>query len=170
MSTLLAERDLLEEVGGFDSSLVILQDWDLAIRLARKGQLHSLPDVLSAYRYFGTSQSANVDIHVEPGMRVLDRLFADPELPPAIHARRRAVYARFYAMLCGGSIRVRSPRSAVYWGMKALRTDPRVAGYIAAFPSRRLSRRRRAARMPRALQLPAAVFEANRAAPTQLVS
>jgi glycosyltransferase involved in cell wall biosynthesis len=170
MSTLMVERDLLEEVGGFDASLVILQDWDIAIRLARRGQLHSLPDVLSAYRFFDTSQSANVDIHVEPGLRVLDKFFDDPELPPAIRARRRAVYARFYAMLCGGSIRIKSPRSAVYWGIKALRNDPRVAGYIAAFPRRRLSRRRQAARMPGALDLPAAVFEANRAALTQLVS
>src|SRR5207302_7680764 len=60
MSTLLAERSLLDEVGRFDPSLVILQDWDLAIRLAGKGQLHSLPDVLSAYRFHATSQSANV--------------------------------------------------------------------------------------------------------------
>ena len=78
MSTLLVERELLEEVGGFDPSLVILQDWDLAIRLTQRGQLHSLPDVLSAYRYFGTSQSANVDIHVEPGLRVLERSSPTP--------------------------------------------------------------------------------------------
>ena len=161
MSTLLIERELLQELGGFDASLIILQDWDLAIRLARRNQLHSLPDALSAYRYFDTSQSANVEIHVEPGLRVLDRLFADPSLPPAIRAHRRAAYARFYAMLCGGSIRVGSPRSAVSWGMKALRADPRVAPYIVGFPARRLSRRRRAARMPPTLRLPTAVLEAN---------
>ena len=161
MSTLLAERSLLEEVGGFDPSLVILQDWDLAIRLARRGQLHSVPDVLSAYRYFGTSQSANVEIHIEPGLRILDRLFAEDELPPAIRTRKREVYARFYAMLCGGSVRVRSPRSVVHWGVKAVKADPSVTRYIAEFPRRRLARRRRAARMPRRLPLPARVVEAN---------
>ena len=161
MSTLLIERELFEVVGGFDASLVILQDWDLAIRLARRGQLHSLPDVLSAYRYFDTSQSANVEIHIEPGLRVLDRLFADPTLPPEIRKRRRAAYARFYAMLCGGSIRVGSPRRAVSWGIKALRNDPRVAGYIAAFPFRRFSRRSQAAQMTAPLGFPPAVLEAN---------
>ena len=170
MSTLLVERDLLEEVGGFDSSLIILQDWDLAIRLARRGQFHSLPDVLSAYRYYGTSQSANVEIHVEPGLRVLGKLFSDPELPPAIRARRRAAYARFYAMLCGGSVRVRSPGSVLYWGLKALRTDPRVAAYIAAFPRRRILRRRQAAALPPTLDFPDTVVDANTPARTQPVA
>jgi glycosyltransferase involved in cell wall biosynthesis len=161
MSTLMVERELLDEVGGFDPSLVILQDWDIAIRLARRGQLHSIPDVLSAYRYYGTSQSADVEIHVKPGLRVLGKAFADPHLPSEIRARRRRAYARFYAMLCGGSIRVKSPRSAVYWGLKALWTDPRVVDYIAAFPRRRLARRRRAAELPPALPLPEAVVRAN---------
>ena len=170
MSTLLAERELLDEVGGFDPSLVILQDWDLAIRLARRNQLHSLPDVLSAYRYFDTSQSANVEIHVEPGLRVLEKLFADPQLPPAIRARRRAAYARFYTMLCGGSIRVGNPRSALHWGMKALRADPRVAGYIAAFPRRRLSRRRQVGGTPPTFRLPAAVLDANTPLPREVAA
>ena len=147
MSTIMVERELLEDVGGFDASLVILQDWDIAIRLAQRGQFHSLPDALAAYRYYETSQSANVDIHVEPGLRVLEKAFADPDLPADVRARRRRAYARFYAMLCGGSIRIKDPRSAVHWGMKAIRADPRVVDYIAAFPRRRLSRRPRLLRV-----------------------
>ena len=170
MSTIMVERELLEELGGFDSSLVILQDWDIAIRLAQRGQMHSLPDVLSAYRYFDTSQSANVEIHVEPGLRVLEKAFSDPQLPAEIRARRRRAYARFYAMLCGGSIRIKDPRLAVHWGLKALRTDPRVVDYIAAFPRRRLSRRRRVAEMPAALPFPPAVVEANTPARSQLAA
>jgi glycosyltransferase involved in cell wall biosynthesis len=170
MSTLLVERELLEEVGGFDASLIILQDWDLAIRLARRGQLHSLDEVLSAYRYFGTSQSANVAIHVEPGLRVLDKVFADPSLPPAIRERRNAVYARFYAMLCGGSVRIKSPRETVHWGLKALRTDPGVGRYIFGFPRRRLARRRQAAAMPASLPFPQVVLDANVPAPAQVAA
>src|SRR5207248_3360945 len=41
MVTLIIERTLLEQIGGFDSSLIILQDWELAIRLARLGELYS---------------------------------------------------------------------------------------------------------------------------------
>jgi glycosyltransferase involved in cell wall biosynthesis len=167
MSTLMIERDFFNEIGGFDPSLIILQDWDLAIRLARRDQLHAIPDVLTAYRYFDTSQSANVEIHIDPGMRVLEKLFTDPTLPAEIRAKQRAAYARFYAMLCGGSMRVKDPRGAVSWGRKALRRDPRVAGYIAAFPLRRLSRRRQAAE-PSSLELPRTVLDANEPLPSRV--
>lgn len=161
MSTLLLERSLLDEVGGFDPSLVILQDWDLAIRLARKGQLHSLAGALSAYRFHAASQSANVEIHIEPGLRVLQRVFADPELPTAIRERRREAYARFYAMLSGGAVKVGRYPYAAYWAGRALASSPRVSGYLVSFPLRRLRRRGRAATMPKALQLPSAVIDAN---------
>ena len=163
MSTLLIERALFEEVGLFDPSLVILQDWDLALRLARVGQLHSIPEILTAYR-FHMSQSSNVEIHIEPGLRVLGKLFSDPELPRRIRSREREAYARFYAMLSGGSVKVGQYDRAVHWGLRALRSDPRVAGYLAAFPLRRLRRRRVAADMPEALRFPTAVIEANGAA------
>src|SRR5690348_2585807 len=42
MDTLIAERALIERIGGFDPSLIILQDWELAIRLARAGELYSI--------------------------------------------------------------------------------------------------------------------------------
>ena len=161
MSTLLVERSLLEAVGGFDASLVILQDWDLAIRLARVGQLHSVSSALSAYRFHATSQSANVEIHIEPGLRVLERVFSDPELEPRIRARRREVYARFYAMLSGGAVRVSRFPTAAYWGARALVATPRVASHLAAFPVRRIQRRRRADATPSVLPLPAAVVAAN---------
>jgi glycosyltransferase involved in cell wall biosynthesis len=160
MSTLMIERAYLEEIGGFDPSLVILQDWDLAIRLARRGQLHSVADVLAAYRYH-ISQSANVEIHIDPGLRVLARAFADPELPASVRDRRDEAYARFYAMLSGGAVKVGDYPQAVRWGVRALRRDARVAGYLAAFPLRRLRRRRKARAPAQALPLPAAVLAAN---------
>ena len=156
MSTLLVEKTLLEDVGGFDASLVILQDWDLAIRLAERGQFHSLPEVLAAYRFYPHSQSGSLDIHIEPGFRVLEKVFTDPNLPPAVRARRRAVYGRFYAMLSGGAVRVGRYRDAVSWGVRALLQDPRVVTYIMAFPARRLRRRRRVQ-----LQIPPDLLAAN---------
>jgi hypothetical protein len=121
-----------------------------------------LSDVLAAYRLHA-SQSANVEIHIEPGRRILDRLFAEPELPRSIRACRSEAYAHFYAMLSGGSVKVGRYPLALYWGMRALVRDPRVAGYLAAFPARRLRRRRQPATMQKDLPLPAAVLDANAA-------
>jgi glycosyltransferase involved in cell wall biosynthesis len=164
MSTLLVERGLLEEVGPFDPSLIILQDWDLAIRLARRRQLHSIRDVLAAYR-FHQSQSSNVEIHIEPGLRILDRLFTDPGLPQEILGRRREAYAWFYAMLSGGAVKVGRYPYAIAWGLRALATDPRVAPYLSGFPARRLKRIRQSQSASHAVSFPPQVVDASVPAP-----
>jgi glycosyltransferase involved in cell wall biosynthesis len=142
MCTLIAEKALLDEVGGFDPSLIILQDWELAIRLARRGALYSMAEPLALYRVHATNQSKQIDLHIEPGERILARLFADPSLPADIAARRRYVYAHFYAMLCGGAFQLHRPGYAAFWARRAVRSDPRVIGHIAAVPLRRFQKRR----------------------------
>jgi glycosyltransferase involved in cell wall biosynthesis len=151
-STLVADRGLLAEIGGFDDSLVILEDWDLMIKLARYGKLVSVEEPLALYRVHPGNRSRDLDIHVEPGLRVLGRLFADPGLPPEVQERRRELYARFYTMLAGGAFRVRSWGEWARWTARALRTDPRMIGPMAMMPFRRLrrlvERARNAARRP----------------------
>jgi glycosyltransferase involved in cell wall biosynthesis len=141
MVTLIIERTLLEQIGGFDSSLIILQDWELAIRLARLGELYSTSEPLVLYRLHPGNQSKQVDLHIEPGERILARLFEDPTLPEAIAARRSYVYANFYAMLCGGAFQIGRPAYAAYWARRALASDPRVFAYLASFPARRIRKR-----------------------------
>ena len=141
MSTLIVERTLFDELGGFDPSLIILQDWELAIRLARRGALYSIRDPLALYRIHAGNQSKTIQLQVEPGERVLARVFEDPSLPPEIAARRRYVYARFYAMLCGGALQVHRFSEVGLWARKALASDPRVIDYLASLPVRRLRRR-----------------------------
>ena len=146
MSTLVAERGLLQEIGGFDESLRILQDWDLAIRLARHGQLNSLADPLSAYRLHSRNQSRDVALHIAPGLRILERIFSDPDLPPHIRCHRRLIYARFYTMLCGGELQYRHWAGAARWASKAVSTHPTTLGYMLSMPAR--SRRRRRSLSP----------------------
>jgi glycosyltransferase involved in cell wall biosynthesis len=141
MDTLIAERALIERIGGFDPSLIILQDWELAIRLARAGELYSISDPLALYRLHAGNQSKQMDLHIEPGERILATLFDDPTLPAEIAARRSYVYAHFYAMLSGGAFQIGRPAYAVYWARRALAADPRVTAYIARLPVRRVRRR-----------------------------
>lgn len=141
MVTLIIDRALLARLGGFDPSLVILQDWELGIRLARLGELYSTSEPLVLYRLHASNQSKQIDLHIEPGERVLGRLFADPALPPEIAVRRSYVYAHFYAMLSGGAFQIGRPAYAVYWARRALASDPRVFAYLASLPARRLKKR-----------------------------
>lgn len=150
-STWMVEREKLIEIGMFDEQLAILEDWELSLRIARHCNPVCIPEPLSRYRVHPGNRSRDLDLHVAPGFRVLDRLFSDPTLPPQIAARRREIYARFFTMLCGGAFKVRRWRACAYWGARAAITDPRMLGYAAALPLRRLRRmatRGQSARLP----------------------
>jgi len=139
-STLMIRRSKLEEIGGFDTSLAILEDWELAIRASRFCNLRSIEEPLSLYRTHPGNRSLDLDIHIAPGLLVLERLFADPDLPDRVRAGRRQVYAHLYTMLAGGAMRVGRYRDCARWTAKALRADPRSLRYMAELPVRRMSR------------------------------
>ena len=139
-STLLARRSLISELGGFGTDLVILEDWDLACRLARSDALVSLSDFLVLYRQHPGNRSRQVEIHVEPGFRSLGRLFGDPNLPTSVRQQEGRIWARFYAMLAGGFIQNRQWKEGIRWGTKALITSPQVSSYLAGLPLRWIQR------------------------------
>lgn len=56
---LLVERDLAEEVGGYDESLGAAEDWDYCLRLAARAAPHFLDEPLVAYRTGVASMSTD---------------------------------------------------------------------------------------------------------------
>ncbi len=139
-STLLVNRETLMGLGGFDESLVILEDWDLAVRLSRKG-FRSIEEPLGLYRVHAGNRSRNVDIHVAPGFSVLKRVFDDPELPSELRRFRRRAYAAFFRMLAGGYANRRDVKNAIRWGVRAVTMHPAEIRYLVQLPLRRLQRR-----------------------------
>jgi glycosyltransferase involved in cell wall biosynthesis len=139
-STLMIRRSKLAEIGSFDTSLEILEDWEMAIRLSRFCNLRSIEEPLSLYRFHPGNRSLNLDIHVAPGLAVLERLFAEPGLPERVQAGRRLVYAHLYTMLAGGAFKVGRYRDCCCWAVKAVRSDPRSIRYMAELPVRRIGR------------------------------
>jgi glycosyltransferase involved in cell wall biosynthesis len=140
-SSWVVDRAILDRIGMFDESLKILEDWEFSLRMARYCRPVCLEDPLSLYRVHAGNRSRDLDIHIEPGYAVLDRLFSDPSLPQEIQDHQREIYARFYTMLCGGAFKVRRWRACFRWGLKALRTEPRMVRYVLGLPMRRLARR-----------------------------
>ena len=137
-SCVVIRKEILDQIGGFGTDLVILSDWDMVCRLARVGTLRSVPEPLVLYRQYPNNQSRSVEIHLWSGVRSLRRFFADPALEPGIRRRQKQVWARFYAMLAGGYLRNGNWGRALGWTCKALRTSPAVAPYVAGMPARRL--------------------------------
>jgi len=142
MSTLVIARHKFDEMGYFDEELEILEEWDMAIKVARFCNLVSLEEPLSLYRVHAGNRSRNLGIHIQPGLLVLQRLFADPTIPAHIKQRKRLIYAQFYTMLSGGAMKVGRWGECASWALKALGTHPAAVGYMAALPLRRLQRRR----------------------------
>jgi glycosyltransferase involved in cell wall biosynthesis len=139
-STVMIRRSKLEEIGFFDTRLEILEDWDLAIRASRFCNLRSIEEPLTLYRTHPGNRSLNLDIHIAPGLSVLERLFDDPDLPEHVRAGRSLVYAHLYTMLAGGALKVGRYPDCVRWAFKALRADPRSWRYMAGLPLRRINR------------------------------
>lgn len=139
-SSWVVDRALLNRVGGFDPDLVMHEDWDLILRITPYAKPISIPEPLTLYRQHPGNRSRDVDSHVDSGLRILARVFADPTLPAEIRACRREIYARYYTMLCGGMFLARRWRGCAWWGARALFADPRRALYMLATPFRRRRR------------------------------
>lgn len=140
MSTLVIKRSKFDEIGYFDTELEILEEWDMAIKVARYCNLVSIEEPLSLYRVFEGNRSRNLEIHIKPGFLVLKRLFEDPALPENIKNKKRLIYAHFYTMLSGGCFKINDFRGSVKWGMKAVMSHPSSLWYILAMPFRKIKR------------------------------
>jgi glycosyltransferase involved in cell wall biosynthesis len=51
-------RSIFEDSGGYDESLVASQDHDLWLRMAERGRIEALPDILMAYRIHNASTTS----------------------------------------------------------------------------------------------------------------
>lgn len=59
-TTVLARKDLLQKVGGFDPALRKGQDYDLWLRLAQEAEWHAVPESLALYRLHGQNITRSV--------------------------------------------------------------------------------------------------------------
>jgi glycosyltransferase involved in cell wall biosynthesis len=139
-STMLCERSLLAEVGGFDPELGDCADWDAWIRIAGVAGVARVNEPLVAYRLHDRNMTHNVALRERDSVRVLEKAFAMKSLPAEVRARRRRVFARNYMVLGGSYLHAGSYRNFVRCVARAIALDVRQAGYPVAWPVRLLAR------------------------------
>ncbi len=71
--TLLAPRDVLRSIGGFDEELSALEDWDCAIRLARRGPVALADEPLVLQRFSPNSITRMARRLTEARERIVDK-------------------------------------------------------------------------------------------------
>jgi glycosyltransferase involved in cell wall biosynthesis len=140
-STFLVEREVLLDRGGFDPALSTCADWDMWLRLATVTDFAYVDEPLVRYRVHGTNMSRNVPLLERDTLLMLEKAFAMPNLPSALHDRRRATFARNYMVLAGSYFQAGFYGSFARCAAHALLLDPRQAAYLMAYPVRRLARR-----------------------------
>ena len=140
--TVLCERSLFDEVGGFDPKLSQCADWDMWVRLAAHTEFLYLDEPLVTYRQHSTNMSRNAPLLEHDSLQVLTKGFAMPALSESLRAKRQTALARNYMVLAGTYFQARQYPDFVRCAWRAVTMDFHQFSYLAAFPKRIAARLR----------------------------
>ena len=100
----LVRRTCLDQVGGFDSSLPQLEDWDMWLRLAQAGcRFAAVSMPLGTYRLRHNNMSADLDVQESCFLTLMERFFASEQLPAPVAAAKTETYSSIHLWLaCRG--------------------------------------------------------------------
>ena len=120
-------RDAFLASGGFDEGLWFSADWDLYLKMAKRGPVDVRPLVTSAYRVHGGAQTYNISRDIDEYRRQLDQVierhlrdFTEPGSPTACRARAAAQVNCALALAAAGK-----PSSLMTALIQILRLGPR---------------------------------------------
>jgi len=108
--TLLIRRPVLEDVGGFDRAVTPAEDYDMNLRLTRRGGMVFIDRVLLGYRVHAANASGNKRLLTRRERGVRRKQIASPKNTPeqkrllveGFRLRKRELYAlRMREALCG---------------------------------------------------------------------
>ena len=140
-SSVLVERALLKEVGGFDPQLSQCADWDMWLRLSRVTSFLPLEEPLVRYRKVPGTMSANPGRLERDTFILLDKFFARPDAASYRPLERR-VYARQWMVCSGTYLHAGRVRDSLRCLAAGLRADPRTIRRPLLLPARALARGR----------------------------
>jgi len=90
----LVRRDIVQAVGGFDTTLCSEEDWDLWLRIAVHGEMAGIPEPLARYRLVIGSMSTNAARMHASSVAVLEKYYGpdDDTEPETWPAEKRIAY------------------------------------------------------------------------------
>jgi glycosyltransferase involved in cell wall biosynthesis len=136
-STALLRRHVFDDVGGYDSRLATMADWDLLIRLRLRGPFAYVEAPLASYRRHGKTMSQDLTMLERESQLVLKKTFANSALTPDLRRLRRRAVAWNNLVLCGSHWRYGDRKKSLVFGLRALAGDLRLAWYALGTPLRR---------------------------------
>ncbi len=121
----MVRREPVERAGGFDETLTSAEDWDLWLRLSRRGLVWGYVDQpLAEYRVRTDAMHGNAGRMCENRLRVLDKVFADPELPADLARSRSLAYHVAYLVAACDHFRAGDQAAGNRWFRAAVDLRP----------------------------------------------
>jgi glycosyltransferase involved in cell wall biosynthesis len=143
VSSIIAQRELLRESGGFDARFSQSADWDLMLRLSLRTGIAPVDQPLVLYRTTPANMSSNIELLERDTFAVLDSFYgADP--PARYRALKRRVYSNHWLIVSGSYLQVGRPGAALRSLARAIRARPAAGWKALGVPYRRLKRRAQA--------------------------
>ena len=137
-------RDCLLEIGGYDTTLEVAEDYDLYLRLSRKRNIACHPHLVAEYRRHGQNTSEDHNKMLRGVLKVLDR--HEARIRPSDSERAalkegRVIWRDHYAwMLLEASYLRGASRQSICQFVQALQASPwKVARELRRYGYRRLS-------------------------------
>lgn len=134
----LCERELFDEVGGFDPKLSQCADWDMWIRLATLTDFLFIDEQLVTYRQHDSNMSRNAILLEQDSLCVLEKGFAMDSVPKEIKNKRRVAFARNYMVLAGTYYHSKLYKHFLRCAAISIKLDVKQMSYLLAFPFRSL--------------------------------
>ena len=126
---ILVKRWWFENAGGFDAACEIAEDWDLFLRLARaECPTAWTRATVCQYRQHGGNSIVSLDQHFQGTQLALDKLLAQPNLPPEISAEAPQARAWIHVVFARRAILANSSESARAHLAQAIQLYPPFAG------------------------------------------
>ena len=123
--SILYRRATLQRVGDQDDSLPVYGDWDYSLRMAMMDcQFGFVPEPLFFYRFHAGNSMKKVQAVEQSTNVILDKLFANPDLPSDIKPLRDKAFAQAYLFLAFSYYATESPAEAQRCLLRAWQDHP----------------------------------------------
>ena len=95
----LIRRSLLEQIGGFDENLIIIEDWDCWLRLAYAGcKMSWVKDIVCSYHFHSNQMTKRTKEVLTGRIAIFEKFFSQDDLPDELVSIKHNVISHIYLL------------------------------------------------------------------------
>lgn len=123
-STVLMRRQAFQDLGGFDTSYIAVEDWPFFLKACAEHELGYLPEVVVRYRVHKKSKSMQGRKTLADHLRIINSTFGPNGVGASFPELCNKAFASSYQVNCHYSAESGDWPFAIYCALQALRYEP----------------------------------------------